>query len=209
MADHLIAPPDTPLAREAGALLDAECDGELAGHCRRSYQFAALIARAEAVEVDEEVLYLGTLLHDLGLARRYDGPERFDVRGANVVRALLLDHGMERARAENVWDVIALHAAGAIAQHKSPETRIANRGISVDVRGAGADVLPTDAVRAVLDEWPRQDFPSAFTRLLVDEVRAHPDTVRFSWLESVAAAHVPGFEVADFLAVLRASGPFA
>ena len=68
---------------------------------------------------------------------------------------------------------------------------------------------PTDAVRAVLDEWPRQDFPSAFTRLLVDEVRAHPDTVRFSWLESVAAAHVPGFEVADFLAVLRASGPFA
>ena len=137
MADHLIAPPDTPLAREAGALLDAECDRELAGHCRRSYQFAALIARAEAVEVDEEVLYLGTLLHDLGLARRYDGPERFDVRGANVVRALLLDHGMERARAENVWDVIALHAAGAIAQHKSPETRIANRGISVDVRGVG------------------------------------------------------------------------
>ena len=209
MDDHLIAPPDTPLAREAAALLDAECDGDLAGHCQRSYQFAALTARAEGVEVDEEVLYLGTLLHDLGLSRRYDGPERFDVRGANVVRALLLDHGMERARAENVWDVIALHAVGAIAQHKSPETRIANRGISVDVRGVGADVLPTDAVRAVLDEWPRQDFPSAFTRLLVDEVRAHPDTVRFSWLESVAAAHVPGFEVADFLAVLRASGPFA
>ena len=62
-------------------MLDAECDRELAGHCRRSYQFAALIARAEEVAVDEEVLYLGTLLHDLGLARRYDGPERFDVRG--------------------------------------------------------------------------------------------------------------------------------
>jgi hypothetical protein len=209
MADLLIAPPDTPLAREAEAMLDAECDRALAGHCRRSYQFAALIASADGVEVDEEVLYLGTLLHDLGLARRYDGPARFDVRGANVVRALLLDHGMERARAENVWDVIALHAAGALAQHKSPETRIANRGISVDVRGGGADVLPTDAVRAVLDEWPRHDFPSVFTRLLVDEVRAHPDTVRFSWLEGIAAAHVPGFEVADFLAVLRASGPFA
>jgi hypothetical protein len=209
MDDHLTEPPDTPLAREAGALLDAECDGVVAGHCRRSYQFAALIARADGVEVDEEVLYLGTLLHDLGLAPRYDGPERFDVRGANVVRTLLLDHGMERVRAENVWDVIALHATSAIAQHKSPETRLANRGISVDVRGVGADVLPSDAVRAVLDEWPRQDFPSAFTRLLVDEVRAHPDTVRFSWLESIAAAHVPGFEVADFLAVLRASGPFA
>lgn len=209
MVDHLIAPPDTALAREAAALLDAECDGELAGHCRRSYQFAALIARAEGRQVDEEVLYLGTLLHDLGLAHRYDGPERFDVRGANVVRELLLDHGMERTRAENVWDVIALHTVSAVAQHKSPETAIANRGISIDVRGAGADVLPPEAVRAVLDQWPRREFPAAFSRLLADEARAHPDTVRFSCLESVAAAHVPGFEVADFLAILRASEPFA
>src|SRR4029078_13028892 len=91
MDDLLIAPPDTPLAREAAALLDAECDGDLAGHCQRSYQFAALTARAEGVEVDEDVFYLGTLLHDLGLARRYDGPGRFDVRGANAVRELLLD----------------------------------------------------------------------------------------------------------------------
>jgi len=209
MDDHLIAPPDTPLAREAAALLDAECGGDLAGHCQRSYQFAALTARAEGVEVDEEVLYLGTLLHDLGLARRYDGPERFDVRGANAVRELLLDHGMERARAESVWDVIALHTISAVAQHKGPETAIANRGISIDVRGAGVGVVPPEAVRAVLDRWPRREFPAAFSRLLADEARAHPDTVRFSCLESVAAAEVPGFEVADFLAILRASEPFA
>jgi len=41
----------------------------VAGHCRRSYQFAALIARADGVGIDEEVLYLGTLLHDLGFQR--------------------------------------------------------------------------------------------------------------------------------------------
>ena len=58
---------------------------------------------------------------------------------------------MQPARAEKVWDVIALHASTAIAGHKSTETRIANRGISVDVRGVGAEVLPADSVRAVLD----------------------------------------------------------
>jgi hypothetical protein len=61
----------------------------------------------------------------------------------------------------------------------------------------------------VLDRWPRVDFPGAFESVLADEVRAHPDSVRMSWLESVAQVHVPGFVATDFLAGLRASERFA
>ena len=61
----------------------------------------------------------------------------------------------------------------------------------------------------LLDRWPRQDFPSEFEAVLADEVRAHPDSVRMSWLESVAAVHVPGFVPTDFLAGLRATEHFA
>jgi len=39
-------------------------------------------------------------------------------------------------------------------------------------------------------------------------VRAHPDSVRMSWLESVASVHVPGFVPTDFLAGLRAGERF-
>ena len=154
------------------------------------------------------MLYIGTLLHDIGLATRFDGPDRFEMRGANAARALLLDADMETARAENVWDVIALHASTAIATHKSPETRIANRGISIDVRGAGIDRLPPEAVRAVLDAWPRHEFPAAFTTTLIDEVRSNPSSVKSSWMECIAVAHVPGFEPADFLSTLHASSAF-
>ena len=45
--------------------------------------------------------------------------------------------------------------------------------------------------------------------MLADEVRAHPDSVRMSWLESVASVHVPGFVPTDFLAGLRATERFA
>jgi hypothetical protein len=116
---------------------------------------------------------------------------------------------MERDRIANVWDCIAMHASTPLARHKSPETRYANRGIALDVRGSGVEALEPALVRAVLDRWPRHDFPTEFEAVLAVEVRAHPDSVRMSWLESVASVHVPGFVPTDFLAGLRASEFFA
>jgi hypothetical protein len=204
----IVEPPPTALAAEVGRLLD-QCAPVVAAHCERSYQFAAACATADGVALDDEVLYLGTVLHDVGLSPAGEGSERFEVRGANLVRALLLDHGVERDRIANVWDCIAMHASTPLARHKSPETQYANWGIALDVRGAGADTLEPALVRAVLDRWPRHDFPTEFEAVLADEVRAHPDSVRMSWLESVALVHVPGFVPTDFLAALRATEDFA
>jgi hypothetical protein len=208
MSDDLIDPPATALAAELRRLLD-QCAPVVAAHSERSYQFAAAFAVTDGTELDEEVLYLGTVLHDVGLSPAADGTERFEMRGANLVRELMLDHGMEGDRVANVWDCIAMHASTPLARHKSPETRYANRGIALDVRGSGAEALDPTLVRAVLDRWPRHDFPAQFEAVLAEEVRAHPDSVRMSWLESVASVHVPGFVPTDFLAGLRASERFA
>ena len=208
MSGGLIAAPSTVLADDVRRLLGA-CPPSVVGHSERSYQFAAAFAAVDAVELDGEVLYLGAVLHDVGLSPLAAGDERFEVRGANVVRALLLERGMEADRVANVWDCIAMHASTPLARHKSPETRYANRGIALDVRGSGADTLDPAFVRVVLDRWPRRDFPAEFEAVLANEVRAHPDSVRMSWLESVAAVHVPGFVATDFLAGLRATGDFA
>jgi hypothetical protein len=204
-----VAPPDTTLARRARDLVHGCCEPHIAAHSERSFQFAALVALSEGVEFDLEVLYIGTILHDVGLATRFAGPDRFEMRGANAARTMLLEADMDSTRAENVWDVIALHASTAIATHKSVETRLANRGISIDVRGAGFERLPPDAVRAVLDAWPRHEFPSVFAATLIDEVRTNPASVRSSWMESIAVAHVAGFEPTDFLSTLHSSSAFA
>jgi len=208
MDTTLVDPPDTETAQRARRLVHECCAPHVVAHSERSFQFAAQLARVENIDVDLEVLYIGTVLHDLGLSHRFEGPERFEMRGANAARALLLDSGMERTRAENVWDVIALHASTAIAAHKSPETRVANRGISIDVRGAGAEQLHVDAVRAVLDRWPRAAFPAEFSQSLIDEVRSNPASVKSSWMECIAVAHVPGFQPTDFLATLEHSRGF-
>lgn len=205
---ELVDPPATVLADVLPAML-ADVHAEVAAHSERSYQFAAAFAASDGVELDDEVLYLGTVLHDIGLSARAGGGDRFEVRGANLVRELLRERGMDAGRVANVWDVIAMHASTPLARHKSAETLYANRGIALDVRGAGGDALAPAFVRCVLDRWPRHGFPAAFEQVLADEVRAHPDSARMSWLESVALAHLPGFTPTDFLAGLRASSNFA
>jgi hypothetical protein len=47
-----------------------------------------------------------------------------------------------------------------------------------------------------------------FSQTLIDEVRANPASVRSSWMECIAVAHVPGFEPADFLSTLHSSQHF-
>ena len=207
MSSVLINPPSTLLGAEVERLLEQQ-PPVVRHHCERTFQFAAAFATADGVELDHEVLYLGTVLHDVGLSPGGDQSARFEVRGANVVRTMLLDHGMESARVANVWDCIAMHASTALARHKSPETRYSNRGVSLDVRGAGAEALEPDFVRAVLDRWPRHDFVNQFPEVIRDEVRANPDTTRSSWLEPIAMETVPGFVATDFLAVIHASDAF-
>jgi hypothetical protein len=204
----MVPPPETTLAIAAHRLVSASCPAHVVAHCERSYRFAALLARVDSIDVDAEVLYLGVILHDLGLAPRFQSDARFDVGGANAARDWLLEAGMEVRRAEMVWDIVALHASSAIAQHKSPETAVANSGISIDVRGAGVARLPADAVRRVLDDFPRVGFPEAFHRTLIDEVRRSPDTVRLSWMEGMAIRHVDGYRAADFEAGLLDSSGF-
>jgi hypothetical protein len=206
--DGLTNPPETPLAIAAHQLVSASCPAHVVAHCERSVRFAMMLAHVAAIDVDAEVLYLGVIMHDLGLAPRFHSDARFDVGGANSARDWLVEAGMDVRRAGAVWDIVALHASSAIAQHKSPETAVANAGISIDVRGVGADRLPIDGVRRVLDEFPRAGFPEAFHRTLVDEVRRNPDAVRLSWMEGMAVRHVDGYRAADFEAALLDSSGF-
>lgn len=203
--DPPIVPPDTDRAKWASELIHSACDPEVAAHCQRSFQFAGLVARLEGLQPDWEVLFLGTVLHDLGLGPDFAGRDRFEMRGANHVREVLLGSGMDPGRVENVWDIIALHASTAIAAHKSRETYLSNRGISVDVRGAGIDRFPPGDVASVLAAWPRRGFVKALSQILINEVRTNPDSARHSWMESIAVRSVPGFTPTNFLDVLDAS----
>jgi HD superfamily phosphodiesterase len=62
------------------------------------------ISESSSVSADRELLYLGAIMHDLGLTERFDAEQRFEVNGADAARAFVLEHGLSDEKAEIVWD---------------------------------------------------------------------------------------------------------
>jgi HD superfamily phosphodiesterase len=80
--------PDSKLAREATELV---CDTEsplLFTHSTRVCYFGALAGKRRGLVYDSELLYVGAMFHDVGLAPQYSSEtDRFEVDGANGARA--------------------------------------------------------------------------------------------------------------------------
>src|SRR5690348_10740971 len=58
------------------------------------------------------------LLHDITLNERFAGPRRFEVEGADIARSFAMDSGVDRPRAQLVWDSVALNSTPSIAFYK-------------------------------------------------------------------------------------------
>ncbi|GMA94467.1 hypothetical protein GCM10025881_12910 [Pseudolysinimonas kribbensis] len=66
-------PPDTPAARAALAVAVAYLTPSLLNHSIRSWRWALGFAELDAVgPIDEELLYVGAVLHDISLLEPFD-----------------------------------------------------------------------------------------------------------------------------------------
>ena len=73
-----ISVPDTPLISRAIEYAREHSEPYLFNHVMRSWLFAVILAQLSDSVHDAEVLAVTTILHDLGLAKAFDGPLRFE-----------------------------------------------------------------------------------------------------------------------------------
>src|SRR5262245_40200240 len=104
-----LATPETPLCREATEWASEVCPRLLLDHGRRGFLFADAIGRHYGRTYDREVLYLACLLHDLGLAPRFDTGGAFERDGADAAVEFLAARGLSGARLRLLREVIELH----------------------------------------------------------------------------------------------------
>jgi HD superfamily phosphodiesterase len=89
----------------------------LFNHSLRTFLFAELLARANAQAHDAELVFVASIMHDLGLTERYmSARNRFKVDGALAARSLLRRHRASSAALEAVWGGITLHDSGGLAK---------------------------------------------------------------------------------------------
>ena len=198
---------DTPLVRDATDLVRSSSEPYLFNHTMRSWLFGVLIAERTKPAPDAELLAVSVLLHDLGLTDRYAAEQRFEIDGANAARAFLKERGIPPQQMQLVWDAIALHTTPSIALHKEPEVATAHSGIAVDVVGAGLDLIPQEAVRAILAEFPRLAMKRQFRDCLCSLVRRKPATSYDNLLRDVGIRYIEGFTAPSFADLLE-QAPF-
>ncbi|HLJ98330.1 MAG TPA: HD domain-containing protein [Streptosporangiaceae bacterium] len=146
-------------------------------HSVRSYLFARVAAAARGLAAgegyDHELLFLSCILHDIGLTTQADRGRRFEVDGAEAAADLLQANGLEAARAQIVWDAIALHTSAGIAEHRGTEVALTRAGIGMDF-GSDADLVPGELAAQVHDRYPRLDMARCLTDAIVGPAQGRP-----------------------------------
>ena len=165
--------PETELAHAALAWAREIEPEYLLNHSVRSYLFARDVAPG-SVEYDDELLFLATVLHDVGLTPEGGGEQRFEVDGADAAVRFLATRGLSEERAEIVWDAIALHTSIGIANRKRPEVALAYAGIGIDVSKRGAERLAPGFAESVFEAYPRLGCKRELLEAVIHVSHANP-----------------------------------
>lgn len=190
-----IRAPDSLIARKAVELARTVSSAVVYNHVMRSYYFGELVAAPDSRRADREIVFVSSVLHDLGITDYARGPRRFEIEGADAARAFAVDHGMSEDKSWLIWDNIALHMLD-LNQYKQPEARMVQNGIMADVIGAGLDQIRQEHIDEVLAAFPRLGFKKIWADTLLEEARTKPHSHTMSPVTMLAyhcdcGLHIP------------------
>jgi len=189
-----VSVPDTPLISRAIEYAREHSEPYLFNHVMRSWLFAVILAQLSESAHDAEVLAVTTILHDLGLAKAFDGPLRFEVEGANAARAFARNEGIDDRRSQLIWDGVALNSTPSISLYKETEVALCIAGIGLDWGGWGYDKLTETQVAAIVDVFPRLEMKQRFTRAVCCIVETRAATTYDNFARDFGERFVPGYK---------------
>ncbi|MEY2422026.1 MAG: hypothetical protein QOI95_2093 [Acidimicrobiaceae bacterium] len=158
--------PDSTACRDAEEICGSIRPALFISHSYRTFMWATILAKHLGFEYDEEVLFVSSLLHDLGLSENGQGPGAptcFTLVGARATREVCADAGWERRRADLAAEAITLHMN--LRQRRSdPEAYLMAAGTQLDVIGAQYWKVAPETVRAVVARYPRHEVKAGMVR---------------------------------------------
>ena len=188
---------DSEVARMATELSRTVYPPYLFNHAVRTFLFGSLAGRALGQKVDEELLYLACILHDLGLTENFEGDAPFEIQGAEAAKRFLEEHAYPKERIGIVWDGIAMHTS-PIGQFKQPEIALVGEGAGADVIEPDFSRIKKGDVEEILAAFPRLKFKDAFVKTCAAVVRKHPRGASSSFMRDIRERYVPEFHPRNF-----------
>jgi hypothetical protein len=168
--------PSTPAARLAEEVVAQFAPIALVNHCVRAYLFAAALAATDGIAIDHELLYVSSMLHDLGLEPAFDNHELpFEHAGGNVAWVFAAGAGWSATRRTRAAEIIVAHMT-AVDAATDPEGHVLARATSLDISGYDPQHWPAELLSEVIDAHPRLDLGVRFTACFQDQAARKPDS---------------------------------
>ncbi|MEU2348065.1 cyanamide hydratase [Modestobacter sp. NPDC049651] len=185
--------PDTAACRTAREVAAAFQSPALLGHCERSYLWAARYAADRGIGFDAELLYVATMVHDLGLAPVFDSAtEPFEDAGGAVGWVFAAGAGWPVERRERVREVVVRHMwdAADVPPGFDAEGHLLELATALDVSGRSPQDWPEEYRAEVLARYPRTGFGAEFTGCFQRQAERKPGSTAARFVRSGFADRV-------------------
>jgi HD superfamily phosphodiesterase len=199
--------PDSKAAREATDLARSCSPPYMFNHVIRTFVFGSQLANKAKHSYDVELMYVASVLHDLGLVEsNMSTGARFEIDGANAARGFAIKQGYSPEQAQTIWTAIALHTSAGIAS-EMPEIALVHLGAGVDVGGIGFDQLTARQINEILEAYPRLGFKKAFAEVLLKIAHKKPTTATWNFTADFLTRSSPEIQLPNFCDIIAAA-PF-
>jgi hypothetical protein len=168
--------PDTHAAMTAREVLTRYSAPALVNHCHRSYLLAASLAVLDNLDVDLEVLYVASLLHDLALEPAFDSHTMpFEEAGGHLAWVFAAGAGWSVDRRDHAAAVIVAHMQGTDPA-LDPEGHLLDLATGLDIGGRNAQRWPEALLTELVATYPRLDLTDRFLACFRDQATRKPDS---------------------------------
>jgi hypothetical protein len=168
--------PSTPAAALAFEVVHRYSAPALVNHCVRAYLFAASLAPAEGLTVDHELLYVASLLHDIGLEPAFDSHTLpFEDAGGHVAWVFAAGAGWPADRRDRAAAIIVAHMRGTDPA-LDPEGHLLDLATGLDISGKNADRWAAELRSEIVTAHPRLDLADRFLACFRDQAARKPDS---------------------------------
>jgi cyanamide hydratase family protein with HD domain len=183
--------PDTRPCRAALEVASAYCSPALLNHSVRAYLWAAGYAGVKGIPFDAELLYVASMLHDIGLVPAFDSHRvAFEEAGGHVGWVFAAGAGWPAARRQRVAEVIVRHMWDAVDVARDPEGHLLELSTGMDISGRRTEAIPADLRDDVLRRYPRLGLAEEFVACFRDQAARKPDSLAAKLVARGFAARV-------------------
>lgn len=168
-------PPDD-LSRGAYDLARSCLPPAILNHSVRVFRIGERLAKASQSDWAYEkwnLLFVACILHDIGCASQFDGPQRFEVEGADAAANYLHQHKIAGSDVHEVWQAIALHTSPGIAERISVLARLVRQAVLIDF-GTQLDQESHSVRDATEEAFPRLGIENILGDVVVDQALRQP-----------------------------------